>query len=90
MFSRIHSAALNGLNALHVLVEVNANMANDSSGMADSIFLMVGLPDNAVRESRQRVMSAFANSKLHIPRLAITANFALGNRHPEMRGHREA
>ena len=57
MFSQINSATLNGLKALAIKVEVNANfVGNNVSG--ETLFMMVGLPDNAVRESRQRVQSA--------------------------------
>lgn len=75
MFSKIHSAALNGLKAIPVDVEVNAVMMA-SAEMREPLFVMVGLPDSAVRESRQRVQSAFANSQLMLPRLNVTANFA--------------
>ncbi|MBO6190561.1 MAG: YifB family Mg chelatase-like AAA ATPase [Alloprevotella sp.] len=75
MFAQVHSAALCGMQALPILVEVNANFAPDNA-TGDPMFLMVGLPDNAVRESRQRVLSALANSQLHVPRLMVTANFA--------------
>ena len=75
MFSQINSATLNGLKALAIKVEVNANfVGNNVSG--ETLFMMVGLPDNAVRESRQRVQSAVANSSLRLPRMNITANFA--------------
>ncbi|MBM4167489.1 MAG: YifB family Mg chelatase-like AAA ATPase, partial [Ignavibacteria bacterium] len=39
-------------------------------------FLLVGLPDNAVKESRERVSSAIRNSGLHYPGLKITVNLA--------------
>lgn len=75
MFAKIHSAALNGLKAIPVEVEVNANFVS-ANVTGEPVFSMVGLPDNAVRESRQRVQSAFSNSQLHMPRLNVTANFA--------------
>lgn len=61
-------AALNGLEAIPVKVEVNL-----SDG---SLFFMVGLPDNAVRESRTRVFSALHNSGHYFPRQKITVNLA--------------
>ncbi|MBR1712819.1 MAG: YifB family Mg chelatase-like AAA ATPase [Alloprevotella sp.] len=76
MLAKVLSAALNGLNALAVTVEVNANLANGGSGMGETVFYMVGLPDNAVRESKQRVQSALANSRFHLPRMNVTANLA--------------
>ena len=57
MLAQINSAALNGLKAISVKVEVNANFANQQ-GLADPIFTVVGLPDKSVVESRQRVRSA--------------------------------
>ena len=75
MFSQIKSATLNGLQALAVTVEVNANFVGDNS-CGETLFMMVGLPDNAVRESRQRVQSAVANSNFKMPRMNVTANFA--------------
>lgn len=61
-------AALNGLEAIPVKVEVNL-----SDG---SLFFMVGLPDNTVRESRTRVFSALHNSGHYFPRQKITVNLA--------------
>jgi len=75
MFAKIHSASLNGLQAIPIDVEVNANFVS-ANVIGEPVFSMVGLPDNAVRESRQRVQSAFSNSQLHLPRLNVTANFA--------------
>ena len=54
MLVNIHTAALNGLEAVPILLELNLSKGKD--------FFMVGLPDNAVRESRTRVMSALENS----------------------------
>jgi magnesium chelatase family protein len=49
------SAAVNGIEAYPVEVEVNA-------GYGDTIIVIVGLPDAAVKESRDRVMTALINS----------------------------
>lgn len=75
MLSQIASATLNGLQALAVTVEVNADFRREDS-MAESAFFMVGLPDNAVRESRMRVASALSNTQQHLPNLNVTVNFA--------------
>lgn len=75
MLSQINSASLDGLKAVPVTVEVNATFS-DEQGMGDPLFIMVGLPDKAVTESRQRVKSAIFNSELKLPRVNITANFA--------------
>ncbi|MDQ5930838.1 MAG: magnesium chelatase family protein [Patescibacteria group bacterium] len=54
-FSRIQSAQLSGLGATGVIVEVDI-----SRGLY--LFQIVGLPDKAVEESRERVISALRNS----------------------------
>lgn len=68
MLVKVNTAALNGLTAMHVLTEIN-------TGRGDN-YLMVGLPDNAVRESRMRVNSALFNSGHHLPEMSVTVNFA--------------
>src|SRR5580700_2184448 len=55
MLSKVCSAAVNGIEAYPVEVEVNA-------GYGDTIIVIVGLPDAAVKESRDRVMTAITNS----------------------------
>lgn len=75
MLSQINSAALDGLKAVPVTVEVNATLA-DEHGLSEPYFIMVGLPDKAVTESRQRVKSAIFNSEQKLPRINVTANFA--------------
>jgi magnesium chelatase family protein len=55
MLAKVCSAAVNGIEAYPVEVEVNA-------GFGDTIIISVGLPDTAVKESRDRVMTALLNS----------------------------
>src|ERR1041385_2975469 len=55
MLAKVCSAAVNGIEAYPVEVEVNA-------GFGDTIIVIVGLPDAAVQESRDRVMTALINS----------------------------
>src|SRR5512140_1636745 len=55
MLAKVCSAAVNGIEAYPVEVEVNA-------GYGDTIIVIVGLPDAAVKESRDRVMTALINS----------------------------
>src|ERR1044071_2096465 len=55
MLARVCSAAVNGIDAYPVEVEVNA-------GFGDTIIVIVGLPDAAVKESRDRVTTAISNS----------------------------
>ncbi|MCI5756851.1 MAG: YifB family Mg chelatase-like AAA ATPase, partial [Bacteroidales bacterium] len=68
MLVNIHTAALNGLEAVPILLELNLSKGKD--------FFMVGLPDNAVRESRTRVMSALENSGYPSRINEVTVNFA--------------
>jgi len=69
MSSKILSAAIVGLDA--ELVEVEADI---SGGL--SHFTVVGLPDMAVQESRERVRAAIKNSGLPFPRTRVTVNLA--------------
>lgn len=78
MLVKINTAAVNGLHAMHVFLEVNSapmptQVSSDPQGFA---YTMVGLPDNAVRESITRVKAALVNSKIRIPDLRYTINFA--------------
>jgi magnesium chelatase family protein len=66
----VFSGAVHGVNAVPVEVEVNAA----DSGNVD--IKLVGLPDAAVRESVDRVVTAIRNSGLRWPNKAITINLA--------------
>ena len=69
MFSRITSFALNGLEGVPVEVETDIN-----KGMVS--YDLVGLPDAAVKESKERVRSAIKNSALDFPINKVTINLA--------------
>ncbi len=69
MLARIRSAAVLGIDAY--LVDVEADIAN---GLPT--FATVGLPHGAVREGRERVGSAIANSGFAFPLKRITVNLA--------------
>jgi magnesium chelatase family protein len=69
MLAKVFSAAVQGVEGLEVEIEVN------SSGGATGI-VIVGLPDTAVRESRDRVTTAVSNSAMHWPRGRTTINLA--------------
>lgn len=69
MLAMVKSTALNGLNGQLVQVEV------DVSGGLPS-FDLVGLPDTAVREARDRVRAAIKNSGYDFPIKRITVNLA--------------
>jgi len=70
MSSKIYSAAVLGLDA--ELVEVEADMGGGDFGMV----AIVGLPDTAVSESKERVRSAIKNSGFQFPRVKTTVNLA--------------
>ena len=67
--AKVHSASLMGIDGAVVEVEVDL-----SRGLPQ--FTVVGLPDAAVRESRERVRSAVKNADLDFPVRRITVNLA--------------
>jgi len=69
MLARVFSAAVNGIEAYPVEVEVNA-------GYGDTVIVIVGLPDTAVKESRDRVSTALTNSGFKFPLGRTTINLA--------------
>ncbi|HEY1770669.1 MAG TPA: YifB family Mg chelatase-like AAA ATPase [Chthoniobacterales bacterium] len=69
MLAKIYSAAVFGVEAYEVEIEVNA-------GAGDPAIVIVGLPDTAVKESRDRVTTAIANSGFRWPRSRTTINLA--------------
>jgi len=70
MITRLFSAALRGVEAQEVEVEVNAR------GADKPVIIIVGLPDAAVRESSQRVISAIGASALFLDDGVKTVNLA--------------
>ncbi len=72
MLSQFTSCAVVGLDG--VRVEVQVDVSNGAP-----LFLMVGLPDAAVNESRERVRAAIKNSGLSFPLGRITVNLAPGD-----------
>ena len=69
MLSKILSSATYGIDAY--LVEVETHVEKQIPG-----FIIVGLPDSAVKESRERVTAAIKNSGLEYPLKKITVNLA--------------
>jgi magnesium chelatase family protein len=69
MLARVCSAALNGIDAYAVEVEVNC-------GFGETLVVIVGLPDAAVKESRDRVSTALTNSGFKFPMGKTTINLA--------------
>lgn len=70
MFAKIFSGAVVGLEAVLVTVEV------DISAKGLPSFTIVGLPDKAVEESKERVRSAIKNSGAEFPAKRIIVNLA--------------
>ena len=69
MLAKVHSCAIVGLDGAIVEVEVDTSRGLPS-------FTIVGLPDTAVQESRERVQSAVKNAGLMFPRQRVTVNLA--------------
>ncbi|MCI0747989.1 MAG: YifB family Mg chelatase-like AAA ATPase [Verrucomicrobia subdivision 3 bacterium] len=69
MLSKVCSAAVNGIEAFPVEVEVNG-------GHGDFQVVVVGLPDAAVKESKDRVITALMNSGFRFPIGRFTINLA--------------
>src|SRR5216110_922446 len=69
MLAKVCSASVQGIEAFPVEVEVNA-------GWGDTNIVIVGLPDTAVKESRDRVSTALTNSGFKFPMGKTTINLA--------------
>lgn len=69
MFTHLFSGATLGVDAY--LVDVETSLAP-----GDPKFNIVGLPDNAVKESRERVFAAIKNSGFHYPTGRLSVNLA--------------
>lgn len=68
MLAKTHSAAIYGVHALPITIEVNV-----TQGMH---LYMVGLPDSAVKESAQRIESALKHLGYQFPRQKVIINLA--------------
>ncbi len=71
MFQRLSSVAFRGLEALKVEVEVDIVPTEEKL-----IFQIVGLPDSAIKESRERIISALRHVGITLSALQITVNLA--------------
>ena len=69
MYAQVLSAAVSGIDANIIQVEVHLDSTLPK-------YTTVGLPDNAVRESRERVSAAIKNSGFLFPQKRITVNLA--------------
>jgi magnesium chelatase family protein len=72
MLFKTRSAAVYGIDANIIEVEVDVSPTKQ----ADDNFQTVGLPDAAVRESRQRIRAALRNCGYDVPATTITINLA--------------
>ncbi|MFA5203341.1 MAG: YifB family Mg chelatase-like AAA ATPase [Lentisphaeria bacterium] len=71
MMAKTWSSAIQGVEAFTVEIEVNASGVGN-----DAVVTVVGLPDTAVRESRERVWSALRNNGFYPPPGRTTVNLA--------------
>ena len=69
MVARVHTVAFSGIDVLPIEVQVQI-----ASGLP--AFTVVGLPDKAVGESRERVRAAFRALGLALPPQLITVNLS--------------
>lgn len=68
MLVKSFGCAIQGISATTITIEVNVDQGIQ--------FSMVGLPDNAVRESHQRIEAALINIGYKIPHKKVTINMA--------------
>ena len=71
MLVKTFSSAIIGITGYIITIEVNIEIGIN--------FYMVGLPDNSVKESQQRIRKAIINNKLKFPGKEITINMAPAN-----------
>lgn len=69
MLVKTFGSAVYGVEAITITVEVNVNNQGNN-------YYIVGLPDNAVKESLQRVESAIKSNHLYMPRTKLVVNLA--------------
>lgn len=68
MLTKIYSASIQGIDAFPVTIE--------TYGEKGAMFSIVGLPDTAVKESQQRMVSAITHSGVNFPRRRTIINLA--------------
>ncbi len=68
MLAKTYASAVYGINATTITIEVNV-----SQGIK---YFLVGLPDNAVKEGKERIYSAVKENGFKIPRMQIVVNMA--------------
>ena len=80
MLSKVFSAGLTGIDGYIVTVECDAQ-----NRLPD--FQIVGLPDAAIKEAKQRIRAAFINSGFFFPDAEITLNLAPADKKKEGSGY---
>ena len=68
MLVKTYGSAILGVGALTITIEVSVEQGVN--------FMLVGLPDNAVKESQQRIQSALLQCRHHIPQRRVIINMA--------------
>ncbi|HFB62208.1 MAG TPA: ATP-binding protein, partial [Bacteroidetes bacterium] len=68
MLAKTYGSAIYGIDALIITIEVNVGKG--------SKFFLVGLPDNAVKESHERILAALANVGKKFPKRRVVINMA--------------
>jgi magnesium chelatase family protein len=68
MLVKTYTSSVFGITATTITIEVNLGIGIN--------FFMVGLPDNAVKESQQRIRASFKNNDFKFPGKEITVNLA--------------
>src|SRR6476620_3669073 len=68
MLVRTYGSAVRGVEAITISIEVNV--------LSGRNYFIVGLPDNTVRESLQRVESAIKTNGYYMPRTKLVVNLA--------------
>lgn len=68
MLVKTFGCAIVGINAIIVTIEVNSEKGIQ--------FFLVGLPDNSVKESQQRILASFSNLDYKFPKRRLTINMA--------------
>lgn len=69
MYARVYGCALTGMSARKITVEADVSFGFPAFGI-------VGLPDTAVRESKERVRAAISNSGFKFPDKRVTVNLS--------------
>jgi magnesium chelatase family protein len=68
MLTKIYGSAVYGVNAITITIEASVTTGEK--------YYMVGLPDNAVKESQQRIDTALKESGFRMPRMKVVVNMA--------------